>query len=574
MEQNDNSDNNSDIEFDEEIIIEDVINDIDIDDINTININNELMQNNIENENRNLINNNNSNSNIEFLMSENSNNENPNNNTENESNNSQNQDLNIDDLNNILFNTSNNMMNILRDVLDDDVQDREIPENNLDSFSNLLNNIQSTLINASDRLPSLINELNSNLSQSPPDDEKSSDVPNTNINSYQSNSGLEGDYLNMIRRGNLRTEIRNETSVNIGPNTASDDLDIDNLEEPEQSNRPSSSHLNADYLYALRLQEQEYRMALPNANSLIRQRSTSILRPPRVRTSTQEQQTENPNPNPNPSPNPNPNSRIRSHLEHVNGSLRVRRRAFGDLPSDDIFGVLGQNLFGSIGMPQTHSRNIRTFRDVISSLVNPNEQSYDNIPVVLEEKEINNLKQIEFNDNCIEEGVHQKCTICLGEYEKGEKLTILPCEHGFHTDCINSWLKEYSYKCPICRNETGSGRPVFNNSTRNRSLIRNRGPENSSYTTSPWGAYINHNIRRSASATRPSSQTIASNLGVISQASQAVQAVPAAADISSSSAPVSDANLSNIMDTSNSIEEPVASNAVEYDGDSQMEEVD
>ncbi len=466
MEQNDNSDNNSDIEFDEEIIIEEIINDINIDDINTININNELMQNNIENENRNLINNNNSN--IEFLMSENSNNENPNNNIEIESNNSRNRDLNIEDFNNILFNTSNNMMNILRDVLDDDVQDRESPANNLDSFSNLLNNIQSTLINASDRLPSLINELNSNLSQSPLGDEISSDVLNANTNSSQPNSGLEGDYLNMIRRGNLRTEIRNETSVNIDPNATNDDLDIDNLEEPEpeQSNEPSSSQLNADYLYALRLQEQEYRMALPNVNSLIRQRSTSILRPPRVRTSTQEQQTEETNPNPNP--NLIPNSRIRSHLEHVNGSLRVRRRAFGDLASDDIFGIIGQNLFGgsgSIGIPQTRSRNIRTFRDVISSLVNSNEQSYDNIPVVLDEKDINNLKQIEFNDNCIEEGIHQKCTICLGEYEKGEKLTILPCEHGFHTDCINSWLKDYSYKCPICRNETGSGRPVFNSST-------------------------------------------------------------------------------------------------------------
>lgn len=41
------------------------------------------------------------------------------------------------------------------------------------------------------------------------------------------------------------------------------------------------------------------------------------------------------------------------------------------------------------------------------------------------------------------------CSICLGEYEKGEKLISLPCGHVFHEDCIKSWT-EHNTRCPLC----------------------------------------------------------------------------------------------------------------------------
>ena len=41
------------------------------------------------------------------------------------------------------------------------------------------------------------------------------------------------------------------------------------------------------------------------------------------------------------------------------------------------------------------------------------------------------------------------CSICLCEYEKGENLTMLPCKHVFHQDCINSWT-EHNTRCPLC----------------------------------------------------------------------------------------------------------------------------
>jgi hypothetical protein len=41
------------------------------------------------------------------------------------------------------------------------------------------------------------------------------------------------------------------------------------------------------------------------------------------------------------------------------------------------------------------------------------------------------------------------CSICLCEYEKGDKLVSLPCKHVFHESCITSWT-DHNTRCPLC----------------------------------------------------------------------------------------------------------------------------
>lgn len=49
-------------------------------------------------------------------------------------------------------------------------------------------------------------------------------------------------------------------------------------------------------------------------------------------------------------------------------------------------------------------------------------------------------------------GDEQRCSICLIDFEEGEKLSLIPCFHRFHTECITPWLEE-NPSCPICRHE-------------------------------------------------------------------------------------------------------------------------
>lgn len=42
------------------------------------------------------------------------------------------------------------------------------------------------------------------------------------------------------------------------------------------------------------------------------------------------------------------------------------------------------------------------------------------------------------------------CSICMDEVKLGDKVTLLPCTHWFHGDCIKAWLGEHD-TCPHCR---------------------------------------------------------------------------------------------------------------------------
>lgn len=44
------------------------------------------------------------------------------------------------------------------------------------------------------------------------------------------------------------------------------------------------------------------------------------------------------------------------------------------------------------------------------------------------------------------------CSICLGEYEPKQTLRTIPeCNHYFHAECIDKWLR-MNASCPVCRN--------------------------------------------------------------------------------------------------------------------------
>lgn len=54
----------------------------------------------------------------------------------------------------------------------------------------------------------------------------------------------------------------------------------------------------------------------------------------------------------------------------------------------------------------------------------------------------------------------ETCCICLDDFEENDKLRILPCDHGYHSKCIDPWLVKNKRICPQCRKrvfDRGSG---------------------------------------------------------------------------------------------------------------------
>jgi ribosomal protein L12E/L44/L45/RPP1/RPP2 len=50
------------------------------------------------------------------------------------------------------------------------------------------------------------------------------------------------------------------------------------------------------------------------------------------------------------------------------------------------------------------------------------------------------------------------CPICLSGFRQGDELRVLPCGHGYHVFCIDSWLLGtrtpatcHSNTCPVCK---------------------------------------------------------------------------------------------------------------------------
>ncbi|XP_010495098.1 PREDICTED: RING finger protein 44-like [Camelina sativa] len=67
---------------------------------------------------------------------------------------------------------------------------------------------------------------------------------------------------------------------------------------------------------------------------------------------------------------------------------------------------------------------------------------------LLTERQISQLPTIKFKPS-IED---KQCMVCHLDFANGEKITLLPCTHKYHKDCIGKWL-ESSKICCVCRRE-------------------------------------------------------------------------------------------------------------------------
>ena len=83
----------------------------------------------------------------------------------------------------------------------------------------------------------------------------------------------------------------------------------------------------------------------------------------------------------------------------------------------------------------------------------PTMPAMEDVRTTLDDEDSDNIKKV-----TLENKLEQNCIICMSSMDKEQEVAELPCEHFFHSDCIGPWLKEYNYKCPICRKEVGKAK--------------------------------------------------------------------------------------------------------------------
>ncbi|KAJ9137317.1 Ring finger domain-containing protein [Pleurostoma richardsiae] len=85
---------------------------------------------------------------------------------------------------------------------------------------------------------------------------------------------------------------------------------------------------------------------------------------------------------------------------------------------------------------------------IITSLMEANPQS--NAAPPASQGAIDKLEKKKLDRQMLGTDLKSECTICIDDINLGDEVTVLPCKHWFHGECVVLWLKEHN-TCPICR---------------------------------------------------------------------------------------------------------------------------
>lgn len=85
---------------------------------------------------------------------------------------------------------------------------------------------------------------------------------------------------------------------------------------------------------------------------------------------------------------------------------------------------------------------------------------FEDVKVILRKNELEKHEPCRYSElNEETRATNNKCTICLEDFTDQSCVRKMDCNHVFHKKCIDKWLLEYNYKCPMCRKECGSYEP-------------------------------------------------------------------------------------------------------------------
>ncbi|KAI8892439.1 hypothetical protein BC833DRAFT_611651 [Globomyces pollinis-pini] len=63
--------------------------------------------------------------------------------------------------------------------------------------------------------------------------------------------------------------------------------------------------------------------------------------------------------------------------------------------------------------------------------------------------------------NSSDKTTDETCALCIEDYQEGEILRELHCEHRFHSECVDEWLLNVKRTCPICTADAVGQPPII-----------------------------------------------------------------------------------------------------------------
>jgi len=110
---------------------------------------------------------------------------------------------------------------------------------------------------------------------------------------------------------------------------------------------------------------------------------------------------------------------------------------------------LMDDFFNTLPIPSLRNRTI-TFNPFSDQIQNTRQFLRGNsYKKVTKDTVIENIKKIKYENDFDQ----KECPIMMVEFEEGEEISQLSCNHLFNTEALTRWLKNESYKCPVCRHE-------------------------------------------------------------------------------------------------------------------------
>ncbi|KAK3688157.1 hypothetical protein B0T22DRAFT_439720 [Podospora appendiculata] len=160
----------------------------------------------------------------------------------------------------------------------------------------------------------------------------------------------------------------------------------------------------------------------------------------------------------------------------------------GPPPFPGVFGMGFAEIIASLINPQQAVRGDAVYTQealdrIITTLMEANPQSNAAPPAT--QDAIENLEKKRLDDEMLGPEGKAECTICIDDMYKGAEVSVLPCKHWFHGECVTLWLKEHN-TCPICRTPIEGGPSRSANNTQGSQQQPQPTPPQNIFASSPF----------------------------------------------------------------------------------------